>query len=206
MPPRMKLTSYTGGFVQTNGYLIETPDGNLLIDAPEGVAAWAAERGVRVDHVLLTHQHYDHVTDAAELQAAGAKLHALEDHSPDLTLESMVRTWGLPIQVRPYTVDSRFDMSAGPLRLCGLEFALAHVPDHSPDSVTFHLAGQGVLFSGDTLFEHSIGRTDLPGGSHQTLLDGIATKLFTLPPETRVFPGHGPATSIGTEIRENPYL
>lgn len=206
MPPLMKLTSYTGGFVQTNGYLIETPDGNLLIDAPEGVAAWAEERGVRVDHVLLTHQHYDHVTDAAALQAAGAKLHALEDHSPDLTLESMVRTWGLPIQVRPYTVDSRFDMGGGPLRLCGLEFALAHVPGHSPDSVTFHLAGQGVLFSGDTLFEHSIGRTDLPGGSHQTLLDGIATKLFTLPPETRVFPGHGPATTIGAEIRENPYL
>ena len=72
----MKITSYTGGQVQTNGYLIETPGGNLLIDAPEGIAEWIRERGVRVDEVLLTHQHYDHVTDAAALRAMGAKLHA----------------------------------------------------------------------------------------------------------------------------------
>ena len=125
----MKISTYTGGFVQTNGYLIETPDGNLLIDAPEGIADWVTNRGVRVDDVLLTHQHYDHITDAAALKTLGARLHAMEDYSADLTLESTVRSWGMPISVIPYQIDRRFVMTA-PLRLAGLEITLAHVPGH----------------------------------------------------------------------------
>lgn len=201
----MKLSVYTGGFVQTNGYLVETADGNFLIDAPEGVARWAAGKGVRVDDVLLTHQHYDHVTDAAALKAAGARLHALEDYSKDLTLESAARGWGLPISVVPYEVDEKFVVSQ-PLEVCGVEIRLAHVPGHSPDSVTFHFPAAGVLFSGDTLFADSVGRTDLPGGSTRQLIDGILTKLLTLPDETKVFPGHGSSTTIGEEKAGNPYL
>ncbi|MBC8001549.1 MAG: MBL fold metallo-hydrolase [Opitutaceae bacterium] len=197
----MKISLYTGGFVQTNGYLVETPDGNLLIDAPEGIADWITQRGVRVDDVLLTHQHYDHVVDAAALKALGVRLHALEDYSTDLTLESL----GLPISVTPYQIDSRFTM-AEPLRIAGLEMALAHIPGHALDSVTFHLVDHGVVFSGDTLFAGSIGRTDLPGGSTRQLLDGIARHLMTLPPETRILPGHGPGTTIGEEADSNPYL
>ncbi len=201
----MKITTYTGGFVQTNSYLIETPDGNLLIDAPEGVTEWIASRGVRVDDVLLTHQHYDHVTDAAKMKESGARLHALEDYSKDLTLESMARGWGMPILVTTYQIDRHF-MMGEPLKLAGLEISLAQVPGHSSDSVTFHLADHGVVFSGDTLFAGSIGRTDLPGGSTTQLLDGIAKHLMSLPPETKVLPGHGPGTTIGEELRENPYL
>jgi hydroxyacylglutathione hydrolase len=201
----MKLSVYTGGFVQTNGYLVETQDGNFLIDAPDGVVRWIASKGVRVDDVLLTHQHYDHVTDCSALKAAGAKLHALEDYSKDLTLESAARAWGLPISVIPYEIDRKFAMGA-PLTISGVEIHLAHVPGHSTDSVTFHLPAQGILFSGDTLFAESIGRTDLPGGSTKLLVDGILGKLFTLPAETQVFPGHGPSTTIGAEIAENPYL
>ena len=201
----MKITSYTGGFVQTNGYLVETPDGNLLIDAPEGIADWIAQKGVRVDDVLLTHQHYDHVTDAAALRTSGARLHALEEYSKDLTLESAARSWGLPISVKPYQIDRRFDMTK-PMLLAGLEISLAHVPGHSTDSVTFHLVGHGLVFSGDTLFAGSIGRTDLPGGSTDQLLDGIARHLMTLPPETKILPGHGPGTTVGEESVSNPYL
>ncbi len=201
----MKITSYIGGQVQTNGYLIETPDGNLLIDAPEGIAEWIRERGVRVDEVLLTHQHYDHVTDAAALRAMGAKLHAFEDYSTDLTLESAARGWGMPISVTPYQIDSRFKMDQLAV-FAGLEIALAHIPGHSTDSVTFYFPAAGVVFSGDTLFANSIGRTDLPGGSSEQLLSGIAKQLMTLPPETRVLAGHGPATHIGREAIGNPYL
>lgn len=201
----MKISTYTGGFAQTNGYLVETPDGNFLIDAPEGIADWATRRGVRVDDVLLTHQHYDHVTDAAALKALGARLHAFEDYSTDLTLEATVRAWGMPISVTPFQIDRHFVMTA-PLRIAGLDIALAHVPGHSPDSVTFYLADHGVVFSGDTLFAGSIGRTDLPGGSTTQLLDGIARHLMALPPATRVLPGHGPATTIGGEAAGNPYL
>ncbi len=201
----MKISIYTGGMVQTNAYLIETPDGNILIDAPEGVAEWAAAKGVRIDDVLLTHQHYDHVTDAAELHQSGAILHALEDYSKDLTLESVARGWGMPISVMPYQIDRRLQLTE-PLHLAGLEISLAHVPGHSPDSVTFYLAAHSVVFSGDTLFASSIGRTDLPGGSANQLLDGIAKHLMTLPPETKVLPGHGPGTTVGAEARDNPYL
>ncbi|MEI6176336.1 MAG: MBL fold metallo-hydrolase [Verrucomicrobiota bacterium] len=201
----MKITSYTGGFTQTNGYIVETPAGNFLIDAPEGIADWIQEKGVRVDDVLLTHQHYDHVMDAAALGAMGARLHAFALYSQELTLESAARAWGMPISVDPYAIDSLLDLSQ-PLRLAGLEISMAHVPGHATDSVTFYVPAEGVVFSGDTVFAGSIGRTDLPGGSTQQLLDGIARHLLILPPATRVLSGHGPATTIGREVDTNPYL
>ena len=200
----MKISLYTGGMVQTNGYLVETPDGNILIDAPEGIADWINHRGVRVDDVLLTHQHYDHVSDAAALKGLGARLHAFAHYSKDLTLESMARSWGLSISVPPYQIDQLFTLSE-PLQIAGLKISLSHIPGHSLDSVTFHLPDHQVVFSGDTLFAGSIGRTDLPGGSTDLLLAGIARHLMTLPPQTQVLPGHGPATSIGDEAASNPY-
>ena len=154
----------------------------------------------------LDHVHGPHLPPgAAALRAAGARLHALEDYSKDLTLESAARGWGLPISVTPYQVDERFVMGK-PLKLAGLEISLAHIPGHATDSVTFHLVDHGVVFSGDTLFAGSIGRTDLPGGSTDQLLDGIARHLMTLPPQTRILPGHGPGTTVGEEAVGNPYL
>ena len=201
----MKISCYTGGDTQTNGYLVESPDGTFLVDAPEGVTAWLAGRGVPVDDVLLTHQHYDHVLDAAALQAHGARLHAFAPYSTELTLETAARAWGLPITVPPYRVDCLLDIDR-PLLLAGQELALAHIPGHALDAVTFYLAAASVVFSGDTLFAGSIGRTDLPGGSAQQLLDGIARHLLTLPVDTRVLSGHGPPTTIGREAASNPYL
>jgi len=201
----MKRSCFTGGMAQTNGYLLETADGNLLIDAPEGIAEWLAGKAIRVDHLLLTHQHYDHVLDAAAVRNAGARVHAFAAYSPDLTLEAAVRAWGLPITVPPFEVDEMFNLSA-PLQLAGLSFDLAHVPGHSTDSVTFHLSARQLLFSGDTLFAGSIGRCDLPGGSMETLVAGISRHLLALPDETRVLPGHGGETTIGREKSGNPYL
>ncbi len=201
----MKISCYTGGATQTNGYLIESPDGNLLVDAPEGVASWLGSQGVRVDDVLLTHQHYDHVLDAADLQSMGARLHAFAPYSKELTLEAAARAWGMPIEVDPYQVDVLF-VPGQALRLAGQDLLVAHIPGHALDSVTFYFADAGLVFSGDTLFAGSIGRTDLPGGSTEQLLAGIARHLMGLPPATRVLSGHGPATTIGREAAENPYL
>jgi len=201
----MKISTYTGGFTQTNGYLVETAKGNFLIDAPEGISGWLAEKNVSVSDVLLTHQHYDHVLDAWELQGAGARLHAFAPYSQELTLETAARAWGMPISVTPYQIDSLFAMDQA-LRLAGLEILLAHVPGHAADSVIFHLPGHGIVFSGDTLFAGSVGRTDLPGGDTKQLLDGIARHLLTLQPETRVLSGHGPATTIAREVAGNPFL
>lgn len=201
----MKISSYTGGMVQTNGYLVETPDGNFVVDAPAGIAQWVSRQGVRVDDLLLTHQHYDHVEDVAALVAAGAKLHAFSPYSTELTLESAARAWGMPISVPPYHVDSLLDVSQ-PLRVSGVEIKMAHVPGHATDGVIFYVPVAGVVFSGDTLFAGSIGRTDLPGGNTRQLLDGIDRHLLTLPPETRVLSGHGPATTIAREQASNPFL
>lgn len=201
----MKITSYTGGFTQTNGYLIETPDGNLIVDAPEGIADWLSEKGVRADDVLLTHQHYDHVVDAAALQGGGARLHAFAPYSQDLTLEAAARAWGMPISVEPYRIDSLLQVNR-PLCIAGLEIHMAHVPGHATDSVIFHLPADDLVFSGDTLFAGSIGRTDLPGGSTRQLLEGISRHLLKMPAETRVLSGHGPATTIGREAAGNPFL
>jgi glyoxylase-like metal-dependent hydrolase (beta-lactamase superfamily II) len=201
----MKITSYTGGFTQTNGYLVETAAGNFLIDAPEGITDWLAEKGVSVSDVLLTHQHYDHVLDARALQDGGARLHAFAPYSQELTLENAARAWGMPISVESYQIDALFEMNQ-PLHMAGQEILLAHVPGHAADSVIFHLPDEKLVFSGDTLFAGSIGRTDLPGGDTKQLLDGISRYLMTLPPETRVLSGHGPATTIRREAGENPFL
>jgi glyoxylase-like metal-dependent hydrolase (beta-lactamase superfamily II) len=201
----MKLSVFTGGFAQTNGWLLETAEGNLLVDAPEGVAAWLARRGTRVDHLLLTHQHYDHVLDAAALQKQGVQIHAFAPYSQDLTLEKPAREWGMPLHVEPFTVDHLI-VPGEPLKLCGLVFSVAHIPGHAADSLTFHLVSHGVVFAGDALFQGSIGRTDLPGGDTATLLDGIRRHLLTLDGTTRVLPGHGPETTIANEAAGNPFL
>lgn len=203
----MRLTLFTGGFCQTNGYLVETTEGNFLVDAPEGVAAWLDQRGTRVDHLLLTHQHFDHVLDAAAVQAAGARLHAMEPYSTDFTLELLFSQYGMTVTVAPYQVDYLLDAdSAAPLELCGLRFTLYHIPGHSPDSLVFHLPEFELAFSGDTLFAGSIGRTDLPRGGQRMLVEGITRHLLALPPQTKLLPGHGPATTVGAEQRSNPYL
>lgn len=201
----MTITHYTGGFTQTNGYLVETAEGNFLIDAPEGVRDWLEQNEKRVTDVLLTHQHYDHVLDAAALQESGVKLHAFAPYSEELTLEAAARAWGMPIRVEPFRIDHVLEMNR-PLAIAGMEFQLAHIPGHATDSVTFHVADEKLVFSGDTLFADSIGRTDLPGGDTRQLLDGIASHLLTLPADTRVLPGHGPATTIGREAENNPFL
>ena len=201
----MRIRSHTGGMAETHAWLVESTDGNLLVDAPLGTAKWLTDLGVRVDHLLLTHQHYDHIEDAAAVQATGATVHAFAPYSTALTLEDLVRASGRDLIVQPYTIDHLI-ADASSLRLAGLDIKAIHLPGHSPDSLVFHPEGSGLVFVGDTLFAGSIGRADLPGGDLDQLLDGIARHLLVLPAETRVFPGHGPETTIGREAATNPFL
>jgi glyoxylase-like metal-dependent hydrolase (beta-lactamase superfamily II) len=92
------------------------------------------------------------------------------------------------------------------LTVGGLRLKVLHTPGHSPGHVAFYLSEEGVLFSGDALFRNGIGRSDLPGGDYATLIASIRHKLLSLPDETVVYPGHGPATTIGAERRHNPFL
>lgn len=199
----MKISIFTGGMVQTNGYLVETVDGNYLVDAPEGIAEWLDEKGARVDALYLTHQHYDHVEDVAELRKRGVKVFGWAKYSKDLTLETYGASWGMP-QVTPYEVDELVPEGKGDY--FHLPTQVYHVPGHSTDSIAFYLKDAGVVFVGDALFSGSIGRCDLPGGDFDLLISGIKEKLLNLPDETRVLSGHGPATTIGREKSSNSYL
>ncbi|MFD2257128.1 MBL fold metallo-hydrolase [Luteolibacter algae] len=199
----MKISKYTGGIVQTNGYLVETVGGNFLVDAPAGVSAWLDSKGIRLDHLYLTHQHYDHVEDVSELQKKGVKIHAWAPYSKELTLESYGSSWGLP-EVSDFTIDEL--VPEGERELFGVKTKVAHVPGHSLDSITFYVESEGIVFAGDALFAGSVGRCDLPGGDFEVLLSGISRELLTLPDETKVFSGHGPETTIGHERVSNGYL
>jgi glyoxylase-like metal-dependent hydrolase (beta-lactamase superfamily II) len=198
---------YCGGLFQTNGYLVRKDGGTWLFDAPEGITGWLEDHDVVPDALLLTHQHHDHVLDVARIQAVfGCPVYAHSDPSDELTLsKGLERMMGIPCPIDPYTVDQRF-AGLDTIDLGGLVLDLHHVPGHSPDSVCFKLRDQPVLIGGDVLFAGGIGRTDFPNGNHGLLLSGIRSKLWPLPDETRVLPGHGPETTIGEEKATNPFL
>jgi len=208
----LRITPYCGGFTQTNGYLAESSSGTrVAVDAPEGFTEWLELRcpDGRLDALLLTHAHFDHVLDAARLhERFGCPVLAFAEPTPDLTLEGLIRELG--VVVAPYPVERKI-ADKERFRIGDLGFRALHVPGHSPDSLCL-LAddpddqGRPVLFAGDVLFAGSIGRTDFPNGDHGGLVCGIRERVFVLAPETRVLPGHGPETTVGEERRTNPYV
>lgn len=210
------IDAFTGGQFQTNGYLMSLPGGGrILIDAPEGIANWLASREYGIDLLLLTHLHYDHVVDTAALKRThDCPVWAHSKPDPDLTLESALEKMiGSPMNLEPFEVDRLLaGESAIEIADSAGSLGFLHVPGHSPDSLCFgpfdhaELESPPVLFGGDVLFRGGIGRTDFPHGDHELLLSGIREKVFALPDETVVLPGHGPATTVGIEKRSNPFL
>lgn len=199
--------TYTGGIVQTNAHLLHFPNGPILVDAPSGVAAWLQSKKVQVTALLLTHQHFDHVQDAAQVKSThGCPIYAWEPFSRDLTLETFFGAMtGSSLSVPEFQVDHVLS-GESELTVGDQTWALQHIPGHSQDSLCFYLKEQKLLLSGDVIFRDSLGRTDFPGGSFQKLLSGIHEKLWPLPDDTRVFSGHSAETTIGRERRENPFL
>ena len=201
---------FTGGDLATNGYVLDGRDGPICFDAPEGMARELTRNNIKPVALLLTHGHFDHMWDAALIQ---------EDHqcpvyihTPDAPMvmdTSYVKMFGIvtpprsPVSVEYFAVP---DQGSASFHCAGEEFQLFHLPGHSPGSVVFYHPSWGVLISGDTLFCGGVGRWDLPGGSRSALLQGLRKHLVPLPPETRVYAGHGPSTTIGHEVETNPYL
>jgi glyoxylase-like metal-dependent hydrolase (beta-lactamase superfamily II) len=165
------------------------------------------QKGVKPTGLLLTHQHFDHVNDAALFHENEIPIYASEPFSRDLQLEGLLQSWGLKMQIEEFAVEHILTTESSSLPLAGLEFELRSVPGHSPDSFVFHVALFQKLFSGDTLFANGgIGRTDFPHGDHELLIRSIREQLLTLPANTEILPGHGPSTTIEQEILKNPYL
>lgn len=172
----------------------------------EVIIAAVRKRGIKLLYILNTHGHFDHVGANRQLVAAtGAKLLINRDDEPYLgrAARSAVM-YGLTAEDSPLPDAHLTDGQK--ITFGRHEIRVIHIPGHSPGGSCFYLQAEKMLLSGDSLFADSIGRTDLPGGSQQQLVAGIRTKLLILPVETRVYPGHGPATTIGHEKQHNPYL
>lgn len=182
----------------------------LVVDAAEGVTKWLKKKfpNEKVTHLLLTHMHFDHIEDAAALKSEyGCQIVAQCSFAEDLTLEKSVRTsWGIDILIKPFHVDIQTKTTEMRGNWGGLEWIARYVPGHSNDSVVYYLPKEGVLFSGDTIFAQSIGRTDLPGGDMTLLLSNLRKHVLSLPPKTAILPGHGHDTTVELEERTNPFL
>jgi glyoxylase-like metal-dependent hydrolase (beta-lactamase superfamily II) len=171
----------------------------MVIDAPvdctQDIVADAANRGLRIVRVVNTHGHWDHVGDNVALtQATGGELLAPEDDA-EMLANPAARLMQLPFELPPSTPDRTFK-EGDVIELGRYRFRVLHTPGHTPGSSCLWEEDEDVLFSGDTLFDQGMGRTDLPGGDENQMYDSLRRLADLLPPSTRVFPGHGPDTTI----------
>ena len=176
-------------------------------DEVERVQEVLAQHKLRVKYIVATHAHIDHVGGFEQLKrATGA---AILMHAADLPLYQNLAVQAEWLGVLPPSVVDvdQFLKEGDALRFGSYLLEVLHTPGHSPGSLSLHLTGdQQKIFSGDTLFQHSIGRTDLWGGSYEQILRSIYNRLLIFPDETPVFPGHGMSTTIGYEREANPFL
>jgi glyoxylase-like metal-dependent hydrolase (beta-lactamase superfamily II) len=195
------------GMLQTNCYLLVSGGSAVAVDPggdPGPVLAFLQESNLRLERILNTHLHFDHTAGNAALsRATGAPIMASETDS--YLLESWLGRggmMGMPV-VEEYAFEN---LEPGDTELLGLECRILATPGHSPGSLTFHLPGLAAAFVGDVIFQRSIGRTDFPGGDMDILQDSIRRAIFSMPPETRLYPGHGPMTTVGDEKTHNPFF
>jgi hydroxyacylglutathione hydrolase len=207
----MEVRSLTVGLVQENCYIARPEGGDKAIvvdpgDEPERLLAAIDELGVEVEAILLTHTHFDHVGAVAPLaKATGAPVWCPEIEVPVLAdIMSFVPFPGFgPFE----SYDADHTVKGGEtLELAGLSIDVIFTPGHSPGHVTYSVDGEQALFSGDVLFEGSIGRTDLPGGDMGTLMRSIGGLLEAFEDDTTVYPGHMGITTLGRERQTNPFV
>jgi hydroxyacylglutathione hydrolase len=212
------IAAFPAGSFATNCYLVAPAAGEECViidpgqDAEAGIDELLREHRLKPVAVALTHGHIDHVWSVAPV--CGARDVPAYIHAADRDLLADPAK-GFPPAVAGQLLagltfsepdDVRELADGATLELAGLEFTVDHAPGHTPGSVTFRLAHEPVMFSGDLLFAGSIGRTDLPGGDYEAILDSLARVCLPLPDETAVLPGHGTQTTIGHERTTNPFL
>lgn len=208
----LRIVRLVLGPLETNTYLVaDLRSGQAVVidpaDRGEHIAQMAEQQGWHIVAVWVTHAHFDHIAGVPGLMgrvtpAPRIGLHPLE--RPLWETKGGAGWFGLGLGTLPEPTE---DLTHGRrLSLGEAVFEVRHAPGHTPGHVVLYCPQEQVLFGGDVLFYEGIGRTDLPGGDYATLIRSIREQVFTLPPETRVLPGHGPATTVAHEQRYNPFL
>jgi glyoxylase-like metal-dependent hydrolase (beta-lactamase superfamily II) len=213
----LNIESQPLGPFATNVFLVadDTTKHCFVVDAPPGAAKALLpvirDRGWVLEAVLLTHGHWDHIADARAFADAGAPLYA---HRADADCYAHPERYAPFYRAAlPELSEADFQVveiahwveGGDKVELLGRSFEVRHVPGHCPGNVLFYCEAETLAFPGDAIFAGSVGRSDLPGGSWAVLLKSIREQIYTLPEDTVLLPGHGPETTVGDEIRFNPY-
>ncbi len=202
----MKIEMLAFGQYSANCYVVYDEAGKdaIIIDPGSGgdeIGKWVKDNGLKVKFIVLTHSHPDHIGALRAVKEATGATVAI--HSDDVLGLQMGHRWGqagsMPLPAPDILLKDGDSLDAG-----NLHFSVIHTPGHTQGGICLLI--DGVLFSGDTLFNSSVGRSDMPGGNGGQLIKAIFARLLTLPDETVVLPGHGPETTIGAERRSNPFL
>ena len=207
----MILETLVVGALSTNCYLVgcqRTREAMVIDpgDEEERIATTLERLGLKACRIMLTHFHFDHILAAETLRAETGAPIAIHHEGAKYLLDppALFRMFASSIPENLAADEMLHD--GDHLSLGDVEIEVLATPGHSPDGISLSVAEEGIVFCGDTLFREGIGRTDFPGSSHATLMRSIAQRLFTLPDETILYPGHGPQTTVGHERRHNPWV
>jgi len=209
----LDIVTFTLGPAFTNAYLIadpETKEAAVIDPAWDGhkILAEAQKRDWRIAHMWYTHAHFDHFGGAAGVADGCDPLPMVALHPEDYPLWRMkggAQFFGLSLD--DPGPEPSIDLAHGQILTLGInQFEVRYAPGHTTGHVMFYCDAEKVLFSGDVIFKQSIGRTDLPGGSYESLLTSIREQVLTLPDKTRILSGHMGETTVGEERRGNPFL
>jgi len=208
----LEIVPFTLGPAVTNAYLVadsETKEAVVIDPAWDGqiILEAAKQRGWRIAHLWYTHAHFDHIGGAGAIADALNPLPLVALHPNDHVLWRAGgggAVFGFDIDPGP---EPTIDFYQGQiLRLGSVEFEVRFTPGHTPGHCILYVASEKVCFCGDLIFAGSVGRTDLPGGNWEQLVESIKTQVFTMPDDTRLLSGHGPGTTVGEEKRNNPFV
>ena len=208
------VKAFTFSPIQENTYLLYNEKGKALIIDPgcyfeeerEMLSSFLQQNNLELQLLLNTHCHLDHVFGNKWIhETFGLLLHIHQKEKQVLDFApASGLMWNMPFD--NYDAELKYIKEGEEILLDDDRLKILFAPGHSPGHVCFYCKAQGFIIGGDVLFRQSIGRTDLPGGNHETLIQSIKTQLFILPDETIVYSGHGPATTIGYEKKHNPFL
>ncbi|MEN6307476.1 MAG: MBL fold metallo-hydrolase [Anaerohalosphaeraceae bacterium] len=209
----MHIDTFVLGDFQTNCYVVRADESKkdcVLIDPglhPYPLVQFLQQENLNPEAVIITHGHIDHIGGVEIIRESWPKTNVYI-HKADAEMltdpnENLSMLAGTIFQARPADVIINGQTE---IRAAGMRFEVLHTPGHTPGGICLHCPSDGIALVGDTLFAGSVGRSDFPGGSHEQLIQSIQTQLLVLPETTRIYPGHGPCTTLRNEKKHNPYL